>query len=204
MAFTPGSNQAQVCFDFTFSGIGCSICLWFLDNDGLDTQRLNTLAGILDGWMANDVMPLLVAQLAYNGLTAYDMSASDAAKVVVSQVPPVNGGISGQGEGNQVAALVSFETGGRGRTTRGRAYVPGVPQNSLELNNLTGAFRNGLDAAWLTMFGLTSAQNFFQIVSSSQIDGQPRTARTARVLNSASTKAKPGTQRRRVDYGDGL
>lgn len=204
MAFVRGVNQAKVNLDMTVSGEGASTGFYILDTTSLNQQRLDEAASLVSNWAATTFIPLLSNQTTYNGVTLYDMASTDAPRSQIILGSPVSGANSGDALPGNVALVATLDSGGRGRTARGRMYIPGNAENLWDGERFAPDLVNLMRSALETLQTSLQTANFELIVSSSIFNGAPRADRLAQPVTAIVVKIKPGTQKRRVRYGDGL
>jgi len=63
------------------------------------------------------------------------------------------GGVDSESAPNNVAACISFRTDQRGRSARGRNYIPGVPNANITLNTLDAAWMDNIQLLFADMIG---------------------------------------------------
>lgn len=106
---------------------------------------------------------------------------------------------------NNVSLTVSFRTANRGRSYRGRNYVPGLPENAVTLNTVQPSTVAGIQNAYTGLFAVADGQSIEWVVVSrySGIDGDgkpiPRTIGLATPVTAAIVvDAIVDSQRRRL------
>jgi hypothetical protein len=76
-------------------------------------------------WCGLDLMPVLSSDLEFVGTQSTDISVSTGGQVTVTN--SVFGGVSSESLPSQLAVVVSLRTALRGRSYRGRSFIPGIP-----------------------------------------------------------------------------
>jgi len=109
---------------------------------GITPINLQSLASAVNFWAVGSLAPQLSEDWSYNRTTCIDLTSATGFVAVESNTTP--GGVSSEAAPNNVAACVSLRTAQRGRSGRGRNYVPGIPNSAITLNTLSGAFITNL------------------------------------------------------------
>jgi len=148
--------------------------LFFFSSGGVNITSLGVLVGAISNWVINEYAPLLSDDWTATKVRAVDLT-SQTGPVVEASVTAV-GGIAGEANPNNVAACVSFRTAQRGRSARGRNFVPGVPGSLTTLNTLDAGWIEDLLTAYNLMPGAgTFVTGWEWVVLSRQFEGAPRT-----------------------------
>lgn len=127
MAFIPVPNTARVCWHFTFAGQQVQFCLHFEKlTPPLTTSDLTNLGSTGHTWWTGFGLVNFSQQMALNRVSATDLTSQSAPSIdtIVSPVEP--GGV-GQFPPLATAIVLTQRTALRGRSFRGRVYLPGVP-----------------------------------------------------------------------------
>jgi len=134
---------------------------------------LGTLTLALMGWVTGSLAPLLSEDWSSVRVRAVDLTI--ATGPISERAAAATGGVAGESAPNNVAACVSFRTDQRGRSARGRNYVPGVPNSLLTLNTLDAGFITDLVAAYFELVGAGTLTPGWQwCVVSRVFEGGPR------------------------------
>jgi hypothetical protein len=118
---------------------------------GITVVNLTTLAVAVEDWWSLNVANLLSENWSTVRVTAVDLSSETGPSVEVASSTP--GGVSGEAAPNNVAACVSFRTASRGRSARGRNFVPSIPNSLITLNTLDAGFITDLLNAYSLLPG---------------------------------------------------
>jgi hypothetical protein len=204
MAFVAGVNQAKVNIDMAVAGQPASFGFYVEDETTLSAQRLDELASLVYNWATTQLYEELSGGTTINGVTLYDMASESAPKSSIVAGTPVAGNVGNQPLPPNVAMVVTLETGGRGRSARGRVYIPGLDEASWDGDEFSPTAAPNMTEEWDDLQTLLGVAQFRVIVSSSIENGVARPTRLAQPVTSFVAKNKPGSQRRRVRYGDGL
>jgi len=152
MAYQPVPNVAQCQMVGTVDGqVTINDIFFEISGGGITSANLGTLAGAVALWFSSTLAPLLSDDWSAQRVIATDLTTSTGPRVDVGAAAP--GGVSGEAVPNNVAACVSFRSGSRGRSARGRNYVPGIPGTLVTLNTLDPTFINDLVTAYQGLMG---------------------------------------------------
>lgn len=83
------------------------------------------------------VMPELSQDIEMRGVKGTDLGNQFAAVVEKDLVTPVAGGRTADMLPNNCSWCISFKTQQRGRSRRGRIYIPGIPENEVSANTIS-------------------------------------------------------------------
>lgn len=112
-----------------------------------EASLANEAENLADWWIAS-MRPNLHETCSLTEVYAVDL-ASDAGPTATHTVSPAAVGlVTGQSMPNNVSLCISFRTGARGRSYRGRNYVPGLSETTVVGNTVIEANVNALVAAY--------------------------------------------------------
>jgi len=171
---------------------------WYYKS-GFSLADQQALANAVDDIVATWFMDAMPNGITYVSTTVYDMSDETAPIVVNSDNAGAGAGIVDEMALN-VALVVTHYTSGRGRSSRGRSYLAGYPEDTIT---------DGVYAAATVTHAELYAEKLrtqpaligwdFSVVSR-YTGGSARAAGVAQaVIESSVRSAIPGTQRRRLD-----
>jgi hypothetical protein len=138
---------------------------WEISGGGINAVNLATLVSAVENWVATQYAPLLSDDWSATRVVGIDLTTVTGPEVI--QASTAIGGISGEANPNNVAICVSFRTAQRGRSFRGRNFIPAVPGSVVTLNlidaghlsNVLTAYNNLVGAGTFTpgwQFGVVS------------------------------------------------
>lgn len=199
MAFIPLTGGYRWSAVYDFAGEACQNSVWFLGPLGTVATVAALNGAMLDNWSGH-VMPLL------NPLVRLDSSVAVSWDTDVSPfdvlVPPglVVGGQVGPCEANNVAFCLSLRTAYRGRSFRGRVYLPGISTNILaDTNHVSPEFAGLAQEQLYEAFVSLAPEGFTPIVASFRFGGAPRAAGVGtEVINVIATDTVLDSMRRRL------
>jgi len=152
MPYQAAPNIAQVQCVGTVDGQTTINDLYFEISGGvIDVVNLTTLGSAMALWFVNTLAPLLSDDWSAQRVIATDLTTQTGPRVDFGAAAP--GGVTGEANPNNVAACVSLRTASRGRSARGRNFVPGIPGAEVTLNTLSNTFINDLLSAYVLLVG---------------------------------------------------
>ena len=177
--FVPLPDGAQLEIFYHLGGKTIENRLWFVDRSPPVTQaHLDALAAGADAWVTSELLPWLGSDLEYVGVLAekWDDHQGDLFSAIHTSV--LGGNTSGTHSAN-VSIRVAFK-GSTDQTFPNNAnFVPGIPLDSVQLNEYTLAIRNRLFDAYVDVIDLAAAWGSFPawrwVVTSRQLGHAWRT-----------------------------
>jgi hypothetical protein len=149
MPFVPVPGCAEFELVYLYDGQICENTLWFKYDGAPDSTQLLATAAAIHTWFTGAFGPNLSSNVQLNVIRATSHDTIDGAAVdYTTGLPEVATGPDGGAPGN-VAPCISFKTGVRGRSFRGRNYIVGIPEAEL--------VRATIDSGWLG--AVTNAYN---------------------------------------------
>src|ERR1044071_4448186 len=152
MAFQAVPNVAQTRIEGVVdSQLTINDLYWEISGGGINAVNLATLVGAVVNWTQTQLCPLLSDDWTAVRVVGIDLTTQTGPEVegIVNTV----GGVSGEANPNNVAACISFRTAQRGRSFRGRNFVPAIPGSVVTLNTLDPSFMADLDTAYGNLMG---------------------------------------------------
>jgi len=183
--------------EFSILDASTTLNLWFSSGSAVDLAALQTLAPAYGAWVNENLMEKLSVDAKAVSTTWYSQESVDAAKFIDTYAA---GGFAGRVTGPTAAvtvrAIVKFSTGGRGKTRRGRSYVPGVPEGYVQGRALDSGWLQGLVTAFQALNGRIASSGFSHSVVSKYINNAPRPAGVPYTVTFYAGNPIIGTQRR--------
>jgi len=199
MAFVPVPNTIAVDVIYELSGQRVENTLYFEKPGGWDAAAITTFLENLRDIIATGLLPLLHTSLQLVQLVGTLLDAVESISIVSLVSPPLGGGVSGTQLPNNVTYTVQFKTALRGRSFRGRNYVPGIPQTGISANNIDATLRTGLLDFYDTVRELALDNTCLWVVVSRVADGVERTTGvTTPITGPATADSFLDSQRRRL------
>jgi len=173
MAFQPAPSIAGCVLEGRVDNQLTINDLYFFSSGTITQASLQSLSDNLAVWFTDNLAPLLSDDWSAVRVRCSDLTT--ATGVVAETAAAQAGGISGEANPNNVAACVSFRTAQRGRSGRGRNFVPGIPGSLVTLNTLDSTFITDLIAVYTSMIGVgTFTAGWQWVVLSRVTGGSPR------------------------------
>jgi hypothetical protein len=120
--------------------------LFWFSSGAISPVVVNSLLLALSNWVDTTLTPLLSRDWSATRVRAVDLSSPVGLGMEIAT--PFVGGVDVEAAPNNVAACVSFRTAQRGRSGRGRNFVPGIPNSVITLNTLDPAFIGDITNAY--------------------------------------------------------
>lgn len=119
----------EVVFHFTLFGIPLAIVIAVcLDTPGTPTDaQLTAMTTKADNWMEFQLMTVLSKDLLFLSTVGTDTSTETGHQVTIDHGSGVIGSIDAASLPSQLAQVIKLTTALRGRSYRGRTFVPGIP-----------------------------------------------------------------------------
>lgn len=186
MAFIPVPDVVSVGVVYNLHGEFCQNTLYFT-GVALDTTSLSDLATSFDTHWNALVLDQLSEDLSVTEYVVADQS--DINGPVFTRVPGTLeiGGVASPALSNQIAFCVSLRTANRGRSFRGRIYLPGIPAASMDdANHLVPAIATNIaNLVFNALDQVTVDTGALPVVVSRFTAGEPRTTGIATPMVSA-------------------
>lgn len=144
--------------------------LHFVNSGGVTEQNLTTLTNDVRDWFINSLAPLLSQDWSTQRVIGIDLSSLTGPRVEAGFTFP--GGTAGEAAPNNVAACVSLRTAQRGRSGRGRNFVPGIPNTAVTLNTLDTPFITSLLTVYGDLIGAGTFSTGWQLCIVSRFSGK--------------------------------
>jgi len=199
MAFIPTLNAIKLVLEFTIASQTVVVTISLGKASSVTPTDLANACNDGIQWLATELMPSLTDQLSLTQAVAYDLSSATAPVVFATPGSPVVGGDSSPALPNNATAVISWRTSNRGRSSRGRMYVPGLPTSAkTSATGFSSAFLAVLASAGAAMNSYFSPDGLEQVVISTHTGGSPRVAGLAQPVTSVVVDGLFDSQRRRL------
>jgi hypothetical protein len=126
MAFIPAPNTAQVNIRYLYAGQQIENTLYFHKGSAFSGTDLQDLADSVNDHWASDVMIDLSNALQMTSVYVVDLTTASSGVATHTESHTGSNSGSAATPGN-VAFCLKFTTASRGRSFRGRIYLPGIP-----------------------------------------------------------------------------
>lgn len=130
MAFIPTPRAIRLSAEFVIAGQLVVVTLSIQKPTGtVSSSEAITQAGAFADWWTTHMMPYLSTALSLRTVNAVAQDSISGPSRTFVVTPPVNGGIAQPAVPNNTAIVISGRTAERGRSARGRMYIPGCGVN---------------------------------------------------------------------------
>lgn len=197
--FIPFSGCAQANLQMTVDTIPAELTLGFryVAGGALDAAALASLGGALHDWVFTDLKGALSSDVDFLNWHLVDLDALDG--FVVDTPLGFTGTGAASAVPNNVALTVTFITALRGRSYRGRNYVPGIPEGGLlNKHQWSDALMSGMNDVYGSLAGHVTTVSWEHVVLSRWLDKSPRSLGHAEPVLAYRSNKPIYTQRRRL------
>lgn len=176
--------------------------MYFRNDVDLDITTMNTFAADLRDWMTTNLLPGLSNQLSFTSILVTDLTAEFSPVIEFTSGLPVSGADTNDPLPPQNAMCITLLTDSRGRSFRGRNYIPGWGEG----NQSSGVFDDSVVTYVQDAYGIlllsTETGNFKWVVVSRYHDNAPRVSGvTTHVTHFRANSIVASQRRRRLGVG---
>lgn len=199
MAYIPVPDTVRAELVYNWDGV---VCENILDFEAAAQPTLVTMAELgahLVNWWDTSMQSAMPTNLSLINVKLTDLSTVDGPVLDYGTGLPLAGLSVSPSLPNNVALVLTKRTALRGRSYRGRVYIPGMVEANVTANTVAGA----LVTAFITAFGLiksfsTTTEDWVQGVVSRYNDGNPRITGVITPIVSFTSDGVIDSQRRRL------
>jgi hypothetical protein len=155
MPFVPVPGTALVESVYQQDGQIIENTMYFTHSGTPTLAELTALADAVNSAIRTSILPLLSTTIQLIRVVATMLDVLDGLTTISTVSLPAGGADSSAPIPSDVAFVVSMRTGHRGRSFRGRNYIPGLNRDALgsSVNEATTAYINALLAAYTNIQG---------------------------------------------------
>lgn len=200
MVYVPSLNTLQVEIRGTSFGKEVENVLYFQSTGAITPANVSTLFTYLTTTWIPQFQPYWHTSMQVDELYGTDLSTASSPTYPLVVSPAIVGTSASPGLPNSVTPAISFRTNNRGRSSRGRNYVPGMVEAAATGDTFGASTINGLVALYeLLMGGGAFPAGWDWVVVSRILNGLPRVAALVQsIIDVASTSLEVDSQRKRV------
>lgn len=166
MASVPVADVAEIELRYLWDGQQVEQTLYALFDGAIGVEDLNSLNSAVHNWWSNSLATGLSAAITLGEIVSTDLTTSTGVQSTLVISPAEAGHVNSEAVPNNVAIVVSLLTSHRGRSFRGRSYVPGCPRAHFAQSEVIEASRNNFET-WYVAFGAAlAAANWTHVVVS--------------------------------------
>lgn len=196
MPFIPTINAIKISIIGSLAGQQVVLDLTVGTPTSPSISDLQDAADATDTWLQTDLLPELTTAYGINEIKAYDLSSSSAP--VYSKPVSLAGGVSQPSITNGTALVASLRTAGRGRSARGRNYVPGLQNNIGTTTATTSGKAAAIGAAYSNLPTYFGPLGMDLVVNSLYTAGAARASGFKQPVTSVIINLDYDSQRRRL------
>ncbi len=199
MAFIPTPHAIRLSIQFVWAGQIVEVTLALLGTAPASEGDLVDLTNTANtSWQAH-MLPLQSNQISLTGFTATAQDSSSAPSVIKT-VTSTAGGHNGPSVPNNSAMTVSMRTPSRGRSYRGRMFLPGMPLDDVNTSVLWALSSIGsVLTAFASFVDDIKMSGLYKVgVLSTHSGGSPRSSGVFTEYNAYSIDQAINSMRRRL------
>lgn len=166
---------------------------------GYDATDLDNLADAMETWAETGLITVLSSEVSYTGVTVTGLNAQNDLQATRQPAAPVAGGQAVGSCPLNVAFAVKFTAGLTGRSTRGRNYVGGIPENVAGRTTVTAIWADSVVNQYELMKAAIFGMGWTMVIVSRYTNGLKRIeAETFPVVTISYTDTQIDTRRKRL------
>lgn len=199
MPFVPVPNTVQVEAIYEWNGQTVENVFYIESTAAWGESGISDILELVRDIIVSDLLPTLSTAIQLVRLVGTLLDAVDSLSVVLNVSPPQAGGVSAESLPNNVTYTITFLTSQRGRSFRGRNYVPGLTIDSVTANTIGATVRTALLDFYVALRAAISESNYTMVVVSRISNGAPRTTGVTTPITGFTTfDTTLDSQRRRL------
>lgn len=199
MVFIPALNTVRVALDQIFGTQAMANILYFAATGGWDETSMTNLADDLIDWWKTQFVPIKNSASALTGVTVTDIETETGPSITVPVVSGGAGTADGPATPGNAAAVVTFRTAGRGRSSRGRNYIGGMDMDNIaSVTDISTALASHLIADYEALDDVETANSCTHVVVSFYHAKAPRTVGLVQPVTAYTCDTAIDSQRRRL------
>lgn len=198
MPFVPFENCAQVEMVYRWDGQIVENVLNYRTNTTPTAANMDALCSFLVTTWNTYLKPLQSAAVQLQLLRATSLHVSNGPAIEYTAGLPASGTGTTAAVPNNVAVVIKWVTGLRGRSYRGRTYHLGIPQASVTGSSLVTGYRNSLGTAWSNFVIIPTTPQWNLVVCSRYSNGLIRPTGVSTPVTGYSINPTCDSQRRRL------
>lgn len=185
--------------EFVIAGQIVVVTLGFSRPTAPTTAQMDALNTVVKDWWDTDMKSRFSTAIALYTVRCYDQSAEDAPRRDLPVSPVIAGLVGGNPTPNNATIALTHYTGKRGRSYRGRNYLPGIPQAEvMAATTFNSGLATFLVSKFVTLNALAAAGGWTHSVLSRYLNKAARTTGVATPITAYGADAWIDSQRRRL------
>jgi len=202
--FIPFADCVEAVLMGEVAGQAAYLTQGYLKVGGFDTTDMDTLADLLALWLSDTLVTNQQAGITWTSVKVTDLTSQFAPVVFSTNTLPASGAVGGAALTNQACFVMSMKTAKRGRSFRGRNYIPSIPPAGLATpTSWSGSEVTAQESAYNDLALAAATAGWTPVILSRQENGVRRTTGVAEPITEYIGRTAVGTQRRRI-IGHGI
>jgi len=199
MTFIPTPNVVRCAVQGKVNSNDQVVTLWFLGASPATPTDCQLLGDAVVVWSTTEILTILSNGYTAESVNAIAQDSITAPSTISVGTWPLVGAVNSPVIEPQTAPVVKFATSARGRSGRGRNYVPGCPLSSLSAPGVVGgSFKTALLNAYGAIGTYLASSTYNHVVVQHFSNNAPLSAGVPRfVAQYSMVSDSVGTQRRR-------
>lgn len=199
MEFVPFTDVAKTELVYSMENQIMENVLYYYFSFGWSVPNMTGFAGTLQTLWDTQMKARVTAQISLVKIIMTDLTTESSPKVEHAVSPAIAGTAAGDALPANCAAEITLVTGLRGRSYRGRIYIPGVPDTSATASSWNAGFITSLSGAFANFITVTYGAGGAKLVVASRVhNGAVRAAGVASDVLSVTVSPYICSQRRRL------
>jgi hypothetical protein len=199
MSFVPAPNVVQINQRATLFGQQIENVHYVELSTSPDAAAIQAVADTALTEWENHMLPVLSVEYVYREAYATDLSSETAPAATAAAAANKTGGLAVSSVPGNVTLCLSIRTNGRGRSSRGRQYISGLPDDIVDGNAWTAQGAAGVVDAFAAYRDALTAAGYSLVVLSRRENNAPRAQGLAQLATSVLvTDLFIDSQRRRL------
>lgn len=198
MALPPVPNGLRITLEYTLNGKVVVNVYYAIKSTPIVTVDLTNVATAVLQWWRTFLKGGLSQDIALTKIRVQDVSVPDGGYIEQVVTSNNTGSVASQAMPNNVALVVSLQSGLSGRSRRGRTYVPGLPENEVSGSYVGQTFLQGFIDAYVELATALQLQLCSLAIVSFYGNGAPRAVPQITLVTRVAANTRIDTQRRRL------
>lgn len=199
MAYIPAVNVARVSVEMQLAGQTVVITLHFHKDGGWSVEGLGDLGAAIILWWIDHLAAIIANDVSLLGARATDLTTASSPSVYMTPESSATGARTSPVVALNVASVVTMRTPLRGRSYRGRNYIPGLTVDELiDAGYINEPTQSAIIGAYADLAEVEDALTCDHVVLSYRTGNAPRAAAVPTVITSYTCDSPLDSQRRRL------
>lgn len=198
MTFIPIPDSAKATLEFTWGGQVVAVTLHWR-KAGFTSSDVDDLGQALRSWWNDTAKSNYSQDIALENIQITDLRTSDGEVYDLPISPAAAGTVAQDSVPNNVALAIKLGTPKRGRSFRGRSFIPGLPITAMETSTkVFAAYLGDILGAHTALIAVGASVGWDLVVASRATGGAPRTTGVTTAVEYMSAGVNTDSQRRRL------